>query len=195
MTNNKRATVFCASSPRIPQCYFDDAAELAELLVRQGYDIVYGGGSVGLMGCVADKALSIGGTVIGVIPRFMVDVEWQHKGVADMRLTETMAERKKMLIELADVIIVLPGSTGTLDELFDSASQKKLGLIGVPIVVLNTNHFYDNMQLQLRRMVDEGFMTDKHLQTIYFASTPGEVIEFLQVAKNVMSDLKDAAVH
>lgn len=175
----KRATIFCASSPKLRQVFFDDAKQLTQLLVGAGYGIVYGGGSVGLMGCVADEALRLGGEVIGIIPNFMVEVEWQHKGVADMRLTNTMAERKRMLIDLADVIFILPGSTGTMDELFDAMADKKLGLLHKPIVVLNTDGFYDSLRVQLVKMVEENFMKQCHLDTVYFASTPSDAINYL----------------
>ena len=173
----KRICIFCASSPRIPQIYFDDARRLATIMADRGMELVYGGGEVGLMGALADVMLERGAGVIGVIPRFMVEVEWQHRGVADMRLTETMAERKKMMIELSDAIITLPGSTGTLDELFEAAGDKKLGLINKPIVILNTNDFYDNQIAQLQRMVDENFMTQAHMDKIAIARTPEETIE------------------
>jgi len=179
---NKKATIFCASSPKLRQVFFDEARELTNMLVSNGYGIVYGGGSVGLMGCVADEALRMEGEVIGIIPQFMVDVEWQHRGVADMRLTQTMAERKKLLIDLADVIFILPGSTGTMDELFDAMADKKLGLLHKPIIILNTDGFYSSLRQQLQKMVDENFMKQCHLDTVYFASSPADAINYLSSA-------------
>jgi len=192
----KRATIFCASSPKAPKIYFDEAEQLTELLVQQGYGIVYGGGSQGLMGIVADTALRLGAPVTGIIPRFMVDVEWQHKGVEDMRLVDTMAERKKMLIDMADAIIILAGSTGTMDELFDAMADKKLGLLHKPIVILNTNNFYRHLAEQLKLMVKEHFMTEKHLRTLYIADTPEELVEYLLQGDDAQNDitLEDAAV-
>lgn len=191
----KRATIFCASSPKAPQIYFDEAAQLTQLLVQQGYGIVYGGGSKGLMGIVADTALQMGAPVTGIIPQFMVDVEWQHKGVADMRLVDTMAERKKQLIELADAIIILPGSTGTMDELFDAMADKKLGLLHKPIAILNTNRFYNHLREQLKLMVKEHFMNENHLRTVFFADTPEELVEYLlNEDDSVPTTLADAEV-
>ena len=172
----KRICIFCASSPRIPQIYFDDARRLAELMAERGYEMVYGGGGVGLMGTMADVMLEHNAGVVGVIPKFMVEVEWQHKGVKEMHLTETMSERKQMMIKMSDAIITLPGSTGTLDELFEAASDKKLGLINKPLVILNTNGFYDSQIVLLQRMVDENFMADVHLRKISVANTPEEAI-------------------
>lgn len=196
MDNKKRATIFCASSPKIRQIFFDEARQLTSMLVSRNYGIVYGGGSVGLMGCVADEALRMGGEVIGIIPEFMVEVEWQHKGVSDMRLTQTMAQRKQMLIDLADAIIILPGSTGTMDELFDAMADKKLGLLHKPIVVLNTDGFYDALKLQLQKMVSENFMKQCHLDTVYFASSPADAMEYLSRPTDGNDELTllDAAV-
>ncbi|MCQ2230060.1 MAG: TIGR00730 family Rossman fold protein [Bacteroidales bacterium] len=191
----KRATIFCASSPKAPQIYFDEAAQLTELLIEQGYGIVYGGGSQGLMGIVADTALQHGAPITGIIPRFMVDVEWQHKGVSDMRLVDTMAERKKTLIDMADAIIILPGSTGTMDELFDAMADKKLGLLHKPIAILNTNKFYSHLAQQLKLMVTEHFMTEKHLKTVFIADTPEELVEYLlQDSDSDNLTLEDGAV-
>lgn len=173
----KRVTVFCASSDKIPQIYIDEARELARLLAQSGFGVVYGGGEIGLMGAVANEMLANNAPITGVIPRFMVDVEWQHRGVSDMILTETMAERKRKMIDLADAIVILPGSTGTMDELFDALADKKLGLIWKPIVALNTNHFYDHLKAQLELMVSEKFMNERHFQTITFASTPAEAVK------------------
>lgn len=193
-TTHKRATIFCASSPKIRQVYFDEAQQLTRMLINNNYGIVYGGGSVGLMGCVANQALSMNGEVIGIIPKFMVEVEWQHKDVTDMRLTTTMAERKQMLIELGDAIFILPGSTGTMDELFDAMADKKLGLLHKPIIILNTNHFYDALKTQLQLMAEENFMNQSHLETVFFAQSPQEAIDYLLSYNEKPSSLLDAAV-
>lgn len=174
---SKRVTIFCAASDKIPEVFFRETEELTRLLIKNNFGIVYGGGSIGLMGQVAQTALELNGNIIGVIPQFMMDVEWGNPNVKDMRITETMAERKKMLIDLADAIVVLPGSTGTMDELFDALSDKKLGLLWKPIIVLNTEGFYNGLQLQLKTMSDLNFMTEKHLNTITFVNTPSEAVQ------------------
>ncbi len=186
--------IFCASSPRIPKIYDEASRELARGLVENDCGIVYGGGSVGLMGAVADEALAMGGRVTGVIPRFMVDVEWQHKGVSDMRMVETMSERKRMMLELSDAVVVLPGSTGTLDEMFEVLSNKKLGLHGKPIVLYNINGFYDNLVAQLKRMVEEGFMTQRHLDCLAVANDSNEVVRLCLSLNEKRTPLRDAAV-
>ncbi len=190
----RKACVFCASSTKVPQYYLDEATALGERLVAEGWGMVYGGGSVGLMGAVADAMLAKGGEVVGVIPHFMKEVEWDHKGVADMRLTDTMSERKQMMISMSDAIIVLPGSTGTLDELFEAVSDKKLGLLSQPIVLLNSDGFYDHTIAQLKLMVDKQFMTQKHMDVLSEAKSIDEVIKIINAAPAVSVSLTDAQV-
>jgi uncharacterized protein (TIGR00730 family) len=173
----KRVCIFCAASDKIPQVFFNETERLTRLLVDNRFGIVYGGGSIGLMGQVAKTTLELNGDIIGVIPQFMMDVEWGNPDVTDMRITETMAERKRLLIDLADAIIVLPGSTGTMDELFDALSDKKLGLLWKPIVILNTNGFYNGLKNQLQTMVDYKFMTHKHLSAVTFVDTPEDALQ------------------
>ena len=190
----RKACVFCASSQRVGEEYVRDAEWLGRLLVENGWGLVYGGGSTGLMGAVADAVLAAGGEVTGVIPRFMVEVEWAHRGVRDMRETETMSERKEMLMELSEAVITLPGSTGTMDEFFEAMANKKLGLYAKPLILLNTKGFFDGTLEQMRRMVEENFMTQKHLDVLSVAGSPEEVIEILKRPAEEALSLRDAAV-
>lgn len=190
----RKACIFCASSPLIPQVYTDEARKLATLLVDGGWGIVYGGGGKGLMGAVADAALAKGGEVTGVIPTFMVEVEWQHKGVKDMRQTDTMWARKRMMMDLADAIMVLPGSTGTMDEFFEAMADKKLGLHSKPLILLNTNGFFDHTVAQMQRMVEENFMTQRHLEVLSVATTPEEAMAMLREPVQPGLSLRDAAI-
>lgn len=120
-------TIYCASSPAVPQKYFDAAAAATRILVEAGYGILYGGGATGLMGCVADTVLACGGHIKGIIPRFMIDVEWEHKGVKDMVHVSTMHARKELLIKDTSAVLALPGGNGTLEELYEVLSLKKTG--------------------------------------------------------------------
>lgn len=190
----RRACIFCASSPKVPQAYFSAARRLAELLTSAGWGVVYGGGGVGLMGAVADAVLARGGDITGVIPKFMVDVEWQHDGVEDMRLTATMAERKRMMIDLSDAIVALPGSTGTMDEFFEAMADEKLGLYSKPLVLLNTDGFFDHTVAQMERMVRENFMMRRHMDVLTVARTPEEVMAALSAPQKEAPALADAAV-
>lgn len=158
----KRVCVFCASSPKVDQYYLDQATQLGEILAQKDIAMNYGGGEIGLMGAAANAMLSNKGSVRGVIPQFMVEVEWAHKGVEDMVITQTMAERKQLLVEGVDAIIVLPGSTGTLEELAEVLSNKKLGLFNKPIVIVNTKGFYTPLIKMLELMIEENFMTGEN---------------------------------
>ena len=190
----KKACGFCASSELVPKYYVDEAQRLGERLVDEGWGLVYGGGSTGLMGAVADAVLDRGGEVTGVIPRFMVEVEWQHKGVTDMRHTDDMSQRKQMMIRISDAIIVLPGSTGTMDELFEAVSDKKLGLHNKPIVLLNSDGFFDATMAQLHLMVEKKFMTRRHLEVLSEAHDIDEVINFINSSQSEPINLADAKV-
>ena len=139
----KRVSIFCASSPGIDEIYFNAAAELARLLVKNNISIDYGGGGVGLMGEIADTVLREGGQIRGIIPVFMKEMEWSHPEVKDMILVRDMHERKYRLKKDADAIITLPGGVGTMDELMEFITLKQLGQFTKPIIILNTNGFFD----------------------------------------------------
>ena len=137
-----RICVYCASSEHCDRIYHDAARTLGRLLAEAGCTIVYGGGAVGLMGSLANGALAAGGEVIGIIPRFMTEVEWQHPGLASLEVVEDMRERKHRLLTGSDAVVALPGGCGTLEELFEALTLKRLGLYFNPIVLVNTNGFY-----------------------------------------------------
>ncbi len=167
--------VFCASSAKIDQTYIDDAVVLAEDLVKNGYGLKYGGGAVGLMGAVANKFLELGGKVTGVIPYFMVEVEWEHKGVTNMIHVETMAQRKEIMIKDVEAIVVMPGSTGTLEELFEVLSLKKLGQFTQPVILVNTNGFFNPLLEMLHKMIDEKFMRKEHAELWHVVDSAQDV--------------------
>jgi uncharacterized protein (TIGR00730 family) len=158
----QRVCVYCASSSQCEAAYFEEAKRLGELLARNDYGIVYGGGGAGLMGALADAALAAGGEVIGVLPHFMKEVEWGHNGLTTMRLVDDMHERKRMMIESSQAIIALPGGCGTLEELLEAITWKRLGLHTNPIIIVNARGFFDPLVAQLERCIDERFMLPKH---------------------------------
>ncbi len=160
----KEVCVYCASSTSIDDKYIKVAEELAEELVKADYGVVYGGGEVGLMGALANRVLELKGEIKGVIPNFMVDVEWAHKGVEKMIKVDSMSERKSRLIEGVSAVIALPGSTGTLDELADVISLKKLGLFTKPVIIVNSFGFYDSLFTLFHKMIEEKFMRPEHGQ-------------------------------
>ncbi len=179
----KSIAVFCASSPKIPEFYFHAAREVARALAKAGYGIIYGGGATGLMGAVADEALKFNAVITGIIPRFMVDVEWEHKDVEDMIHVETMHQRKELMVQRSSGVLALPGGTGTLEELFEVMSLKKLGQYPHPIVVLNTNGFYNGILEITRKMVAENFMRPVHNEMWSIVDHPDEVVSAIETAK------------
>ncbi|MBI9063608.1 MAG: TIGR00730 family Rossman fold protein [Marinilabiliaceae bacterium] len=176
----KQVCVFCASSSKVSDIYTNEASELAKSLVGNDYGIVYGGGAVGLMGTIADSALAAGGAVKGIIPRFMVEVEWEHPEVKNMTHVDTMAQRKALLIEQVDAVVALPGGTGTLEELFEVVSLKKLGLFHQPIILVNTQGFFNPLLEMMDKMVEEEFMREAHLQLWQVVEKADEVVQAIQ---------------
>lgn len=158
-----RVCVYCASSAHCDRIYKDAASALGRALAQAGCTVVYGGGATGLMGALADGALEAGGEVVGVIPRFMVEVEWQHPGVGDLQVVEDMRERKHRLLTGSDAVVALPGGSGTLEELFEALTLKRLALYFNPIVLLNTNGFYAPLQAFMEQTVEQRFMNREHL--------------------------------
>lgn len=170
-------TIYCASGSNIDRCFFDAARELAQRLAGKGIRCIYGAGSKGLMGCVADTFLHAGGCVTGVIPRFMVDNGWCHPGLSEVIVTDNMHERKTIMAQRGDATIALPGGCGTIEELMEIITWKQLGLYTHPIVILNTNGYYNPLLEMLRQAIDCHFMRDIHHDLWHVASTPAEAVD------------------
>ncbi len=175
----KKVTIYCASSPAVDRSYFEATERLAVLLAERDTTIVYGAGRQGLMGCIADYILANGGKAIGVIPQFMVDRDWCHNGLSELIVTQTMHERKETMATMADAAIALPGGCGTMEELLEIITWKQLGLYPHPIIILNTNGYYNPLLAMLQTALDNRFMRDIHAQLWYVANTPEEVIKAL----------------
>lgn len=170
---------FCASSSNIDERYLADARELGNLLAQGGWRCVNGGGAVGLMGAVTDGTLDAGGEVTGVIPKFMVDNGWCYDRLMDVVVTADMHQRKQMMSNMADAVIALPGGVGTLEELLETLTWRQLGLVRVPIIILNTLGYYDLLLAMLRHAIDEGFMKPSHGQLWQVAATPADAVALL----------------
>lgn len=183
-----RICVYCASSAKIDQAYFDATEAVALDLVRSGIEVVYGGGATGLMGKLADTIIENGGKIKGIMPKFMNEVEWAHKKVADFEFTDTMHQRKARFLVDIDGLITLPGGTGTLEELLEAITLKRLGQFSKPIVILNTNGYYEPLKQMLNKCVSEHFMMEKHLEMWTFVDTPQEVVPALRSAGEWGSD-------
>lgn len=155
--------VYCGSSTGDRGDYVDAARRLGTLLARRGIKLVFGGGSVGLMGVLADAALAAGGNVTGVIPQGLRTDELAHGGVSEMITVDSMHARKQRMVELSDAFIAMPGGIGTLDELFETFTWLQLGIHGKPIGLLNVAGYYDPLLAFLRQMSDRQFLSEKHL--------------------------------
>ena len=177
--------VFCASSANIDVRYLEAARELGALLARDGWRCVNGGGAVGLMGAVTDGALDAEGQVTGVIPKFMVDNGWCYDRLEDVIITADMHQRKQMMSEMADAVIALPGGVGTLEELLETLTWRQLGLVKVPVIILNTLGYYDGLLAMLGHAIDEGFMKPSHAKLWQVATTPAEALMLLNDSKPV----------
>ena len=167
--------VYCASSDSAPPEYRAVARRLGEVLARQKIDIVYGGGAKGSMGALADGALAHGGRVIGILPRFMADLEWGHRGLTELQLVEDLRVRKHRMLAASDAAVALPGGSGTLEELLEAITLKRLGLFLGPIVLVNTRDFFAPLLELLQRAVAERFMDTRHLDMWQVVATPDEV--------------------
>jgi uncharacterized protein (TIGR00730 family) len=153
-----RLCVFCGSNPGSQPVYLEMARLLGKTLAENGIGLVYGGASVGLMGAVADAAQAAGGEVIGVIPRSLLQKELAHTGLTDLRIVESMHERKALMAELSDGFIALPGGIGTLEELFEVWTWAQLGHHTKPCSLLNVAGFYDSLAVFLDHLVDQAFV-------------------------------------
>ena len=179
MNQIKNVCVYSASSTKIAPVYFAVAEELGRLLASQGINLINGAGSIGLMGATSNATLEAGGTVTGVIPRFMVEQNWHHTGLTQLIETETMHERKQLMAELSDGVIALPGGCGTMEELLEIITWKQLGLYLKPIVILNIQGFYDPLLEMMERAIDGNFMRSEHRAIWQVATSAQEAIDLL----------------
>ena len=178
---NKQACIYCASSPLVDKKYFTAAEQITQILIEESFTIIYGGGSQGLMGAVADKALELEGKIIGVIPGFMKEVEWDHPDVKPMIITKDMAERKTRLLSGTDLVITLPGGCGTLEEIAEAISLKKLSQITMPIIIFNQDGFYDHLIKQFDTFIEHKFIGDNHKDLFIVVN---EISEFREAIRN-----------
>jgi uncharacterized protein (TIGR00730 family) len=153
----KYISVFCGSSSGSESIFAEQATLLGRSIARRGYGVVYGGAHVGLMGAVADGALSENGEVIGVLPEFMKQKELEHTGISKIHIVETMHERKALMHQLSDAVIALPGGYGTMEEMFEMLTWGQLSLHQYPIGLLNAAGYYDPLLVMNEQMIAKGF--------------------------------------
>jgi uncharacterized protein (TIGR00730 family) len=176
----KTVCVYCASSTQIKPEYFETTDRLGKIFTNASISVVYGGGSNGLMGKLADSMLESNGKIIGIIPQFMCDENWHHKELSELIVVETMHERKEIMAKMADAVVALPGGCGTLEELLEVITWKQLGIFTKPIVILNLGGYYDALIDMLHRAIDEKFMRNIHKNMWEVVSTPEEVLYAIQ---------------
>lgn len=175
-TDDFGVVVYSASSAAIDQIYVDAAVRLGELLAKNNITCINGGGNLGLMGAVINSVLLHGGKVKGVIPKFMVDSGWGHPKLTEQIVTSTMHERKQKMADLSNAVIALPGGVGTLEELLEIITWKQLGLYKHPIVILNTNNYYDALLSMFDNMIEQNFMHKRYRDMWQVVNTPEEAI-------------------
>lgn len=169
--------VYCGSNPGAEPAYADAAEAVGRLLAGEGIRLVYGGGSVGLMGVVASAAMAAGGEVIGVIPRSLDRREIAHRAITELRVVESMHERKALMNELADGFIALPGGYGTLEELCEMLTWAQLGIHAKPVGLLDAAGFYASFLAFLDHAVSQRFLHADHRALLIQAETPSDLLE------------------
>jgi uncharacterized protein (TIGR00730 family) len=178
----RKVCVYCASSEKSDAVYLDAARRAGEILAENSIVTVYGGGAIGSMGRLAEGVLAKGGKIIGVIPRFMQELEWDHKGLTELQVVENMRERKHIMLTDSDAAIALPGGSGTLEELMEAISLKRLGIYLNPIVLVNVKGFFDPLLSLLQRCIDERFMDKRHAAMWQVAAGPEDILGAIQSA-------------
>lgn len=190
-----RCTVYAASSAHSPPEYMQAARRLGQVLAQAGWVVVYGGGSQGSMGAVADGALAAGGEVIGILPRFMADLEWGHAGLTHLELVEDMRERKHKLLTGSDAVVALPGGCGTLEELFEAITLKRLGLYLNPILLLNTRNYWSALaRFMDEQVIAERFMNPEHRRMWEVVANPEDVVSAIHATPAWDRNARDYAI-
>lgn len=167
--------VFCGSKEGANPVYAQHAAELGKLIAVLNLKLVYGGGKIGLMGIIADAVLEHGGRVMGVIPKVLTELEHQHPGLTELAIVPDMHTRKKMMYDMCDAAIVMPGGFGTLDEFFEMLTWNQLKIHDKKIYILNSAGFYNYLILHLKQLQKDGFLYENLDERIAFCDTPVEI--------------------
>jgi uncharacterized protein (TIGR00730 family) len=179
----KAICVFCGANYNGDPVLKEAIELLAEVMVSKDITLVFGGGKVGVMGLIADAILTRGGKAIGVIPGFLMDKEVGHTGLTEMHIVENMHQRKQMMNDLCDGIIMLPGGFGTLEEFFEVLTWLQLGLHRHPVGVLNVNGFYDNLLKQMDVMVEQRFLKPVNRQLVITSADAIELVDLMEKIK------------
>lgn len=189
----KQVCVYCASSTKIDNIYFDAAKALGKALAGKGINIINGAGNMGLMKAVTDAALTAGGKVTGIIPRFMCEQGWAYDRLTEIIETETMHERKQLMAEMSDAVIAMPGGCGTMEELLEIITWKQLGLYLGPVIILNTGGFYNPLLQMLDNAIEGHFMRPVHHNIWSVACNVEEVMTELHNPKTWNREIRKFA--
>ncbi len=176
--------VYCGSRQGSDPAYAQAAREVGAAIGRRGWELVYGGGKVGLMGVVADAVLEHGGRVVGVIPRILMEREVGHRGLHELHVVETMHQRKQMMAERAGAFLALPGGIGTMEELFEVWTWRQIGYHDQPVGLLNVSGYYDALLSFLQRSVDSGFLAAAQMQALDVDHRPQALLDTLSRRAN-----------
>ena len=174
----KRIAVFCGSKNGNNPVFQADATRLGKLMAANGITLIYGGGNKGLMGAIANAVMDNGGKAIGVIPEVLLEWEHQHEGITELHVVKDMHIRKKMMYELCDAAIVLPGGNGTLDELFEMLTWNTLNIHNKKIILLNTAGYYQHLVTHIEQMAKEGFLYEEWHERLIVLNSADEAIAF-----------------
>jgi len=172
--------IYCGAAVGRRKAFEEQTRAAVRVLVSQGHRIVYGGAKNGLMGVMADEAIRLGGTVIGVIPALLVDKELLHKGLNEIHVVASMHERKKKMSDLAEAFLALPGGAGTFEEILEQWTWAQLGIHAKPCGVLDLNGYFAPLRMMVDRMVEEGFLHERHRASLILGSTIEDVLLNLQ---------------
>ncbi|MGN6637778.1 MAG: TIGR00730 family Rossman fold protein, partial [Mucilaginibacter sp.] len=176
----KSIAIFCGANFNGDPILKEAVELLTEVMTDRNISLVFGGGKVGMMGLLADNILDRGGRAIGVIPRFLMDKEVGHTGLTKLHIVETMHQRKQLMNDLCDGILMLPGGFGTLEEFFEVLTWLQLGLHSKPIGILNVNGFYDLLLKQMDVMVEQKFLKPANRQLVITSGDPIELISLME---------------
>lgn len=175
--NMKRIAVYCGASKGNNETYMKEAYQLGKSMAEQGYELVFGAGSVGIMGAIQDGVLDHGGRAIGVMPNMLNEREITSQKLTELILVDSMHERKYKMAELADAFVMAPGGAGSLEEFFEMYSWAQIGIHEKPIAIYNINHFYDPLNTMIHHMIEEGFVDDKYKSLAPLCETPEQLFE------------------
>ncbi|MBQ2497753.1 MAG: TIGR00730 family Rossman fold protein [Prevotella sp.] len=176
----KKICIFCGSSMGFNPIFKEKAAELGRVLADHGCELLYGGGSVGLMKIIADVMMERGCKVTGTITQHLLEMRVGHPEISELIVVETMAERKKILEDMADGFIALPGGIGTMDEFFEAYVLSQLRVFDKPVALFNVNGYYDGLVSFINHIAEEGFMRKEHAENLIVSSDPKEMLEMME---------------